>query len=299
MDWLNYHHLHYFWVVAREGSISRACHVLHLSQPTISGQIRELEKALGVQLFSRAGRGLQLSAEGQAVFQYADEIFSLGRELLDMVRGRPIGQPMQFRVGLVDVLPKYIAYTLLQPALNLPSKPRLICQEGKLDRLIPELSAHHIDVILSDSPLPPQVPVRAFTHRLGSSSVTIMGTRELAQRLKPGFPGSLHDAPFLLPLPGSTLRRSLDQWFAAHGFQPKIHGEFEDSALVKIFARAGEGLCAVPTVIAREVSRQYQIRPVGRIPGVRESFYALSMERKLKHPAVLAIVQPARGLFQE
>ena len=294
MNWLNYHHLHYFWVVAREGSVTKACEILHLTQPTISGQLRELEKAMKGPLFEKSGRGLALTETGRAVFRYADDIFALGRELMDMVGGRPVGRPVRLRVGVVDVMPKLIAHLLIEPALRLPEPVRVVCTEGKLERLAAELTIHNLDVVLSDTPLPPTVKAKVYTHLLGECGVTIVGTPKLVEAYKAGFPKSLDGAPFLLPAEGTALRRSLDQWFDATGVRPLIRGEFEDSALLKTFGRAGEGVFAVPAAAERDVRRHYGVRRIGRAEGVRERFYAVSVERKLKHPAVVAISESAR-----
>lgn len=294
MDWLNYHHLHYFWVVAREGSVTRAGEVLHVSQPTVSGQIRELERALKAPLFAKSGRGLALTDTGRAVFRYADDIFSLGRELMDLVSGRPVGQPVRLRVGVVDVMPKLVAQRLLLPALRLPEPVRLVCSEGTLERLAAELTIHNLDVVLSDAPLPPTVKAKVYTHLLGACGVSIVGVPRLVDQYKGGFPASLDGAPFLLPAEGTALRRSLEQWFDGQGVRPVVRGEFEDTALLKAFGGAGEGVFAVPAVAERDARRQYGVRRVGRAGGVREQFYALSVERKLKHPAVVAISESAR-----
>ncbi|MGL6094861.1 MAG: transcriptional activator NhaR [Fimbriiglobus sp.] len=294
MDWLNYHHLHYFWVVAREGSVTAACDVLHLSQPTISGQIRELEKAMKAPLFEKSGRGLVLTETGRAVFRYADDIFALGRELMDVVSGRPVGQPVRLRVGIVDVMPKLIAHLLIEPALRLPEPVRVVCVEGKLNQLAAELTIHNLDVVLSDTPLPPTVKAKVYTHLLGESGVVIVGTPELVAAYQAGFPKSLDGAPILLPTEGTALRRSLDQWFDAEGVRPVVRGEFEDSALLKTFGRSGAGVFAVPAAAERDVRMHYGARRIGRAAGVRERFYAVSVERKLKHPAVVAICETAR-----
>jgi LysR family transcriptional activator of nhaA len=294
MDWLNYHHLHYFWVVAREGSVTRAAELLHLSQPTISGQIRELENAFKAPLFARSGRGLALTETGQAVFRYAEDIFSLGREIMDLVSGRPSGRPVRLRVGVVDVMPKLIAHLLLEPALHLPEPLRVVCMEGKLDELAAELTIHNLDVVLSDTPLPPTVKAKVFNHLLGQCGVVVVGAPKLRDAYRAGFPKSLDGAPFLLPAEGTALRRSLDLWFDGHGVRPMIRGEFEDSALLKTFGRAGEGLFAVPDAAERDVRRNYGVRRVGRAAGLRERFYAVSVERRLKHPAVVAISNQAR-----
>jgi LysR family transcriptional activator of nhaA len=294
MQWLNYHHLYYFWVVAREGSIAKACDKLLLAQPTISGQLRELERALGEKLFARSGRGLILTETGRTVFRYAQDIFTLGKELTDTLAGRPTGRPMRLVVGIADVLPKLITYRLLEPALRLPESVQIICREDKSDRLLAELSVHGLDLVLSDTPIPPSIKVRAFNHLLGECGVSILAAPPLARTLRVGFPASLEGAPFLLPTENTTLRRSLDQWFEAEGRRPAIRAEFEDSALLKVFGQAGVGAFAVPSVIEREVRRQYGVQLIGRIDAVREHFYAISIERKLKHPAVLAISHAAR-----
>lgn len=294
MEWLNYHHLHYFWVVAREGSIARACDVLKLAQPTISGQIRALEEALGERLFVRSGRGLTLTDTGRVVFRYADEIFSLGRELMDTLRGRPIGRPLRFAVGVADVLSKLVAYKLLEPALRLGAPLRIICREDRPERLLAELAVHDLDLVLCDGPVPPGMKGRVFNHLLGECGVTLFGRRDLAERFRPGFPASLDGAPILLPTEGTTLRRSLEQWLDGQGIRPRVVGEFDDSALLKVFGEAGLGVFPMPAVVEEEVVRSPELQVVGRIEAVRERFYAWSMERRLKHPAVVAISEAAR-----
>ena len=294
MDWLNYHHLLYFWVVAREGSIARACERLHLTQPTISSQLRKLEKSVGDKLFKRIGRNLVLTETGQLVLRYADEIFSLGRELTDVLQGRPTGSPLRFLVGIADVLPKLIAYRLLEPALYLPEPVQLICDEGKLDDLLMELAAHRLDIVLSDSPVRPTVHVRAYSHLLGECSVSVFGTAKLARKFRRGFPVSLNGAPFLLPLGSTALRRSLDHWFDSRNIRPHVAAEFEDSALVGVFGQAGIGVFVGPSAIEKEICRQYRVRPIGELPAVKEQYYAISVERKLKHPAVVVISETAR-----
>jgi LysR family transcriptional regulator, transcriptional activator of nhaA len=299
MDWLNYHHLHYFWVVAREGSVTRAAELLHLSQPTISGQLRELEKAMKAPLFEKSGRGLALTETGQEVFRYADSIFALGRELMDRVNGHPLGHPVRLRVGVVDVMPKLIAHLLLKPALRLSEPVRVICVEGKLERLAAELTIHNLDVVLSDSPLPTTVKAKVFTHLLGECGVSIVGVPKLVAEYLDGFPKSLNGAPFLLPSEGTVLRRSLDQWFDTHSVRPVIRGEFEDSALMKMFGRTGEGLFAIPSAVEKDIREHYGVRRLGLAAGVRERFYAVSVERKLKHSAVVAISEQARQNLSE
>ena len=294
MDWLNYHHLLYFWTVAREGSISRACERLHVAQPTISSQLRKLEKSVGDQLFKRVGRNLVLTETGQLVLRYADEIFSLGQELTDVLQGRPTGSPLRFVVGVAMVVPKLIAYRLIEPALRLSEPIQLTCDEGALDDLLLELAAHRLDIVLSDSPIGPTVNVRAYSHLLGECSVSVFGATELARKFRRKFPASLDGAPFLLPRRSTDLRRSLDEWFESQGIRPQVVAEFEDSALLKAFAEEGVGIFAAPSAIEKEICRQYRVCPIGELPDVRERYYAISIERKLKHPAVVAISDTAR-----
>ncbi len=295
MEWLNYHHLLYFWTVARTGSIARASRELRLAQPTISGQLRTLEEYLGEKLFNRVGRGLALTDVGQVVYRYADEIFSLGRELNDVLKGRPRGRPLRLLVGISDALPKLIAYRLLQPALAMSDPIRLVCHEDKPERLVTELSSHSVDMVLTDSPLTAATRVRAFNHLLGSCGVTLFASRELASVYRRKFPKSLDGAPFLLPLENATLRRSLEQWFEANGIHPKVVGEFQDSALMGTFGQGGVGVFAAPSAIEKEVRLHYRVRVIGRVESIVERFYAISIERKLKHPAVVAISEAARS----
>ena len=294
MDWLNYHHLLYFWVVAREGSIVRACEQLHLAQPTVSSQLRKLEKALGNPLFKRVGRNMVLTETGQVVLRYADEIFSLGQELTDVLKGRPTGAPVRLLVGVADVLPKLICYRLLEPALRLPESVQIICHGGSLHQLLMDLAEHRLDIVLSDSPVSPAVSVRAYSHLLGECGATVFGTADRARKLRPRFPESLHGTPFLAPGEKTVLRRSLDHWFDERGVRPQIVGEFSDSALLKAFGQAGVGVFVGPSAIQEEICRQYRVRPIGELPDVRERFYAISVERKLQHPAVVAISETAR-----
>jgi LysR family transcriptional regulator, transcriptional activator of nhaA len=294
MEWLNYNHLFYFWVVAREGSIARACDELLLTQPTISAQLRLLENALGEKLFARAGRNLVLTEVGRVVFRSADEIFTLGRELTDTLKGRSPGRPVRFVVGIADVLPKLVAYRLLEPALKMAEPIRVVCREDKSERLLAALAVHELDLVLTEAPISPTVRIRAFNHLLGECGVTIFGAAQIAASYRRGFPRSLQGAPFLLPTDTTTLRRSLDQWFNTQEIRPLVVGEFDDSALLKVFGQTGAGLFASPSVIEAEVRRQYGVQVIGRLADVRERFYAISVERKLKHPAVVAISEAAR-----
>ena len=295
MEWLNYHHLLYFWMVAKEGGISRAAEQLHLAQPTLSSQIKKLEKSLGTELFDRVGRSMVLTETGQTVFRYADEIFSLGRELTDTLQGRPSPERLRLAVGMPDVLPKLVAYQLLKPALALKERVQFACYEGKLNNLLAELALHRLDIVLADAPITPESHVRAFNHLLGECGVTVFGTSELAKQHRRRFPESLHGAPMLLPTQNTSLRRELERWFNENDIHPNVVHEFEDSAILKVFGQAGEGLFPAPTAIESQVTKQYSVRPAGRIAEVKERFYAISVERRLKNPAVVAISNAARS----
>ena len=294
MAWLNYHHLLYFWTVAREGSVTKACGVLNLTQPAISAQIRTLERSLGERLFEKRGRLLTLTETGRLVYRYADEIFTIGRELQETLAGRPSGRPARLTVGVVEALPKLVAYRLLEPALRGPDPVHLVLREDRLERLLADLAVHALDIVLSETPIPPSTRVKAFSHLLGECGVTIFGAPRLADAHRRRFPQSLDGAPFLLPTDNTTLRRSLDQWFDRHGAAPRVVAEIEDSAVLKVFGQEGAGLFAAPTAVEREVRRQYGVRVVGRIAEVRERFYAISAERRIRHPAVLALTSAAR-----
>ena len=294
MEWLNYHHLLYFWVVAREGSIARASTELRLAQPTISGQIRALEEALGEKLFVRSGRHLVLTEVGRVVYRYADDIFSLGRELLDTVKGRPTGRPLRFVVGIADVLPKLIAHRLLEPALLLDEPVRMVCREDKADRLIAELALHNLDMVITDAPLGAGMKIKAYSHLLGECGVTFFAAPSVVMDARRPFPGILDGAPFLLPAEGTTLRRSLEQWFEAERIRPRIVGEFDDSALIKVFGQAGAGVLVAPSVIEKEIQEQYDLRVIGHTEAVKERFYAITGERKIKNPATNAVANIAR-----
>ena len=271
MDTLNYHHLYYFWMVAREGSIASACELLSVAQPTISTQLRLLERSLGVRLFSRKGRGLALTEAGRVTYRHADEIFSIGRDLQDAVSGRAAGHPLRLSVGVIDAMPKLVVYQLLEPALHLTDPVRIVCTEGKVEDLLGDLARHRLDIVLSDTPIAPGAAFRAYNHLLGECGVSIFGATERAGEIATGFPGSLHGEPMLLPVENSTLRRSFDHWFNAKGIRPKIVGEFVDSALMKAFGQAGAGLFPGPTVIEGQVCQQYGVSVVGRIDTVRRA----------------------------
>ena len=291
---INTKHLHYFWVVAKAGSIARASERLHLTPQTISGQLSLLAAQLGETLFSRVGRNLQLTEVGRLVLSYADEIFSLTGELEEMVRNLPGGRPLLFKVGVVDVVPKSIAYRLLAPALQLPEPVRIVCREGDLNSLLAELAVQRVDLVIADGPIPAQVNVRGFNHPLGDCGISFFAARKLASRLQDNFPDSLNGEPFLIPGEMTAVRNPLLQWFDTHHVHPRIVGEFDDSALMKAFGRAGTGVFIAPTPIAAEVEKQYDVVVVGQTDEVRDEFYAISVERKISHPAVALISETAR-----
>jgi len=294
MEWLNYHHLLYFWTVARTGSVTAAADELRLAQPTISGQLRALEEALGEKVFVRVGRNLALTEFGHTVYRYADEIFAVGRELLDVVNGRPTAQTTRLNIGIADVVPKLMAYRLLAPALDLDPPVTVSCREGKSGNLIADLSIHALDLVMSDAPVPPTVSVRAYSHLLGSCGTTFFASKKIAANLKGRFPALLDGAPILLPTDNTSMRRDLEQWFAKVAVKPRVVSEFEDSALLKVFGEAGVGVFAGPSAIEPEIARQYGVKPLGRTDDVKERFYAISVERKIKHPAVVAISEAAQ-----
>jgi LysR family transcriptional activator of nhaA len=297
MDWLNHHHLHYFWVVAREGSIARASKVLHLTPQTISAQLKELEGAIGAELLVRRGRGLVLTDTGQVVRRYADEIFTLSRELVDTVRGRPTDRPLSFRVGVSDVVPRLVAHRILSPALSLPTEIRLECRSEQVDDLLAKLALHQLDLVLSDAPLPASLHIRAFNHLLGSSDIVWLGSRELATTLKRQFPRSLDGAPVLLPSADTAFRRAIDAWLDGLGVRPRIVGEFQDSGLLKSFGEAGDGIFPAPRIVQHDVRTHFNVALVGEATGVVQSYYAISVERRVRHPAVAAIRESARRAF--
>jgi LysR family transcriptional activator of nhaA len=294
MDWLNYHHLLYFWTVAREGTVARASKKLLLAQSTISGQIRSLEQSLHTKLFDRVGRNLVLTESGSVVYRYADEIFSLGRDLQSTLQGQSIGSVSRIEVGVADVLPRWIVYQLLEPALRLTEPVQLICHDDKTERLLSRLALNELDVVLTDVPAGPLVKVRAYNHLLGDCGVTFLASPKLASKYKPGFPRSLDHAPFILPLQGTTLRRSLEEWFDAEKIRPVVRCEIGDRDLFEVFGHAGAGIFATPTIIERRIRRQFTLQVLGRVSGIREKYFAISTERKLKHPAVVAISEAAR-----
>jgi len=299
MKWLNYNHLYYFWIVAREGSIARAAEELMVSQPTISVQLKELETAFGHRLFDRVGRGLQLTDAGRIAFNYANEIFTLGQEMANALEHQPAGRPLKLSVGILDVIPKPVVRQLLEPALRLPQPLRLICREDKADRLLADLAARRTDMVLSDAPIGTAVQVEGFNHLLGESGVSFFASAELAKRLKRGFPKSLNGAPVLLPTDHTQVRRSLNAWFDSKRIHPIVAAEFDDSALMFWFGQSGLGAFPAPSMMEAKLQRDLGVKLIGRAPDVRERFYAISMEAKLKHPAVVAVCETARRVLSD
>ncbi len=291
---VNYKHLHYFWAVAREGGVARASEWLHLTPQTISGQLSLLEEYLGVALFSRVGRNLELTEAGRLILSYADEIFSLGGELEEAIHQLPDGRPRLFRVGVVDVLPKSIAHRILKPALQMPEPLRMNCREADLDTLLAELAVHRLDLVLADRPIPATVSTRGYSHKLGECGVSFFATGGLRMRLEGDFPRCLDGAPILLPNSGNQLRSGIDQWLDKQRLHPRVIAEFDDSALMKVFGQEGAGIFIAPTAIETEVERQYQVTTIGRVDAVKEHFYAISVERRVKHPVVSSVMEAAR-----
>ena len=294
MGTLNFKHLRYFWVVAKAGGIARASERLNLTPQTISGQISLFEEVLGYKLFARVGRRLELTEAGRTALSYADEIFTLGEELEGVLRSPAEGRPLQFRAGVADAVPKVVAYLLLEPAVKVQAPLRMVCREGKLTSLLADLAVHRLDIVIADSPMPASVNVKGFNHLLGECDVTFFATAKLARSLKGPFPRSLDGAPLLLPGEDSAVRPRLIRWFDDQRIHPRIVGEFDDGALLKAFGRAGAGIFEAPSAIADEVRRQYGVVAIGRTEAVTEAFYAISVERRLTHPAVVAITSAAR-----
>jgi len=294
MSALNYKHLHYFWVVAKAGGVGKAAQRLHLTPQSISGQLGVLEEALATQLFRRSGRTLELTEAGRLVLGYAEEIFVLGEELQEALRHHPASRSMQFRVGIADVVPKSVAYRLLEPAMRIEEKPRLLCREGRLDSLLGELAVHRLDLIIADRPMPSKFNVRGFSHLLGECGLTFLATPALAAAHDGAFPQLLNGAPLLLPGEDAAVRPKLMRWLDEQRIRPRIVGEFDDSALLNAFGMEGVGIYAVPSAITSLVQQQSGGVILGHTDAVTEQFYAISTERRLTHPAVLAISNAAR-----
>jgi LysR family transcriptional activator of nhaA len=291
---LNYHHLRYFWAVAREGSLRKASEKLRISQPSMSTQIGLLEEALGGDLFRPQGRSLALTEFGQMVFGYADEIFALGAEILGSSKQAPGVRSLRLHVGIVDSFPKLMSYDILRPVFEHQPGVRPICHEGKLADLLAQLGTHRVDVVLADEPASPGVTGRVFNHLLGTSAISFCAMPGLAKNLKGRFPRNLDGAPALLPTQNCSLRRDLERWFGSAGVRPRVVAEFEDAALAKIAATDGLGFMVVPTVVAAEAIERYGFVALGRTTEIATQFYAITAERRFTHPAILAITERLR-----
>ena len=294
MEFLNYHHLRYFWAVAKEGGLTKAASRLRVSQPTISAQIQALEAVLGDKLFRRAGRGLALTETGQHVLSYADEIFSIGQDLLNSVKQRPTSRPLRVNLGVADALPKLVTYRIIEPVFHLPQRVQVSCWETKVSDMLLELAAYRLDLVLADEPASSGVIRNVFNHFLGECGVTFCAVPSVATKLQRGFPRSLNGAPALLPMSNSGLRRSLEKWFHATGIRPQLVGELEDPALVAILAMHGLGFMVAPTIVAKELAARFGLRTIGQTRECQQQFYAIVAESKLTHPAVVAITSDAR-----
>jgi LysR family transcriptional activator of nhaA len=295
MEWLNYHHLHYFWTVAKEGSLKKAAEKLHVSQPSISAQIATLEGALGEPLFQRSGRSKVLTDAGQIALTYADEIFGLGRELVDALKQRPSAKALRLYVGVADSFPKLVTNEILKPVFTMPQTCHVICREGKIEDLLAQLASHRLDIVLADEPASSSTKIRTYNHPLGETGTTFCAAGRLAAKLKPGFPKSLHDAPALLPAENTAFRRTLENWFRELGVRPRVVAEFEDLALMKVMAAEGRGFITVPNIVADEAVGRYKFHLIGSTTRCKVQFYAISAERRITHPAVVLVTTKAQG----
>jgi LysR family transcriptional activator of nhaA len=298
MDFLNYHHLRYFWVAAKEGGLTRAAAKLRVSQPSICTQIQALEQALGEKLLRRSGQGLALTEAGQRVFSFAEEIFALGEELVSTMKQHPTSRPVRVNIGIADALPKLLTYGMLKPIFHLPQSVQASCCEGKAPDLLAQLATYRLDIVLSDEPAPASGSLNTFNHCLGECGVSFCAEPKLARRLKRQFPASLDNAPALLPGPHSALRRSLEKWFHERKISPRLVAEFDDAALVKVAATDGLGFFALPSLVTSEAVARYGVSVIGHAPECVQHFYAISAERRLTHPAVVAITAQAQAALR-
>ncbi len=299
MEWLNYHHLRYFWTVAKEGSLARAAEKLHVSQPSISEQIRELESAFGERLFQREGRNNKLTAAGRVVFGYAEEIFALGRELMNAVKQRPGAKTLRLYVGIADSFPKLVTNEILKPVFAMPQTAHVICREGKLDDLLAQLAAHRLDIVLADEPASSSTNFKTYNHSLGETGTTFCAEKGLAAKLRRNFPKSLNEAPALLPTENTSLRRALETWFREQHLQPRIVAEFEDLALMKVVAAEGRGFIALPSAAMKDAVSHYGFLAIGRTEKCRVQFHAITAERRIAHPAVTLITSQLRVMMRD
>ncbi|MCE1184450.1 transcriptional activator NhaR [Azovibrio restrictus] len=296
---LNYRHLYYYWMVAKAGSLARAAEQLGLTPQTISAQLSQLEQSIGTTLFDLQGRKLIPTEAGRTALRYADEIFLLGEQLWDSLKSAGNEPVLRLTVGITDVVPKLVAHHLLEPVLHLPERVRLICHEGKFETLLADLAIHKLDVILADRPVGPGMSLRLFSHPLGETDLSFYATAALAERYREGFPQSLDGAPFLLPARNAAVRASLDQWFETHGIRPQVLAEFEDTALLDTFGATGLGVFPAQTPLTQDLARRYDAVCLGPIDAVRDQFFAISADRRIRHPGIEAIrMAGQQRLFQ-
>ena len=293
MEWLNFHHLRYFWTVARKGGVRKAAEALHVSQPSISAQLRLLEEALGEKLFKRSGRNLVLTETGHLVLSYADEIFSTGRELMSALKQFPGKRVLRLNIGITDALSKLITFEILKAAFRSADPLHVICREGEIGPLVHQLQAHRLDLVLADEPASSTLKAKTFNHRLGRSGITFCAVPAIAAKLRRNFPHSLDGAPALLPSENMGMRSALETWFDAQGIRPRVIGEFEDSALMEVCATSGRGFTVVHTVVDRAALKHYGLRVIAKVEECGSDFYAITAERRVKHPGVVAITEHA------
>lgn len=295
VEFLNYHHLRYFWMVAREGSLRKAAEALRVSQPAISAQIAALEAGLGESLFRRSPRGLSLTETGHQVFSYAEEIFALGQDLLHSIKQRPTARPLRINIGIADSLPKLVSHEIIKPIFHLGQPVQAVCLENKVSDLLAQLAIYRLDIVLADEPAPSALPIKTFNHMLGESGVTFCAASGLARKLRAQFPRSLHQQSMLLPTTSTALRRALEKWFQEQGIRPRILAEYDDAALMRVAAEDKLGAFPLPTVAAEEALARHGLLSIGNAEGCTVQFFAITAERKLTHPAVVAITSNARG----
>lgn len=293
MDFLNYHHLRYFWMVAKKGSISRAAEEIGVSQPSISAQIQLLEDNLGTELFQRVGRKLVLTEAGQLALTYADEIFSAGRELVSSLEHGNGGRAMRFNVGMTDSLSKLIAYEILKPAYHYSRPTHVVTRQGELSVLMNQLQMHRLDLVLADEPVTTSLKSKAYNHRLGRSGVTFCAAPEMATRLRKDFPASLDGAAALLPADNMGMRRDLETWFDRQNVRPFLVAEFEDATLMEVAAADGLGFTTVHSVADQAALKHYGLKVIARAEACRSDFYAITGERLVKHPLAKLITENA------
>jgi len=298
MRWLNYQHLYYFWHVARAGSVTVAARQLKLAQPTVSAQLKSFEHVLGEKLFERHGRGLKLTEAGQLAARYAERIFGIGQEFIDLLDGKAVSVPRELRIGITDVVPKALAFKLIEPAFDGSEDTVVVCSEDKTEQLLGALALGEVDLVIADRPVPPGIKVKAYNHLIGESGVSFLGSKSLARRRAARFPVCLGEVPVLLPTPESAVRLELDRWFEEHGIVPRIRGIFQDRALMKLAAHAGRGVMPVPTIIEADVAAEHGLAVIGRVATIREQLFLISTERRLKDPRVARLCAEGQRRFQ-